>query len=266
MIPSMHYREILHKFNKMDFPGGVAMFLDIDGTLLEIADCPKSVIVSAEVKTLISELECFLDGAIAFVSGRTIEEIDQLFAPLQLPTSGKHGLELRDSFGQTHKYVSGPSKQMMNIKNNLKSFSNKYPGTVLEDKTETVALHYRLSPKIENEALNLISRLLSNQEDLEVLIGKKVLEVRPKAAHKGTAISNFMQDGPFQGKIPIFIGDDTSDEDGFRAVNARGGISICVNPGPQSNARWRLKDVASVLSWLTNFVKKGQQLTNGYSL
>ncbi len=251
----MHHGEILHKFNKTEFPEGVAMFLDIDGTIVDIADNPKSVVVSPELKKLVGDLEECLNGAVAFVSGRSIAEVDNLFKPLHLPTSGKHGVERRDASGQTHKYVSGASEQMINIKNNLKCFSNKNPGTILEDKTETVALHYRLSPKVETQALDLISQLISNQEDLELLVGKMVLEVRPKIAHKGTAISKFMVEDPFSGKIPIFIGDDTSDEDGFRAVNARGGISICVNPESESNARWSLKNVSSVLYWLTNFVK-----------
>ena len=244
----------------MKFPSGVALFLDVDGTLIEIADKPASITVSNNLKQLLSKLERQADGALALVSGRTISEIDQLFQPLKLPISGKHGFESRDASGLIHVSPYKFSKRMAHILKTLQQFVIKNPGTMLENKEQTLALHYRLKPEIKNQATNLVNRLIENHSNLEVLDGKMVLEIKPKANHKGTAISKFMQEKPFAGKTPFFFGDDVSDEDGFKTINTINGISICINPQSESNAQFKLKTVRAVIHWLEHFCKKNQKL------
>ena len=246
---------MLPSFDLMKFPAGVALFLDIDGTLIEIADTPDAVVVPQKLKRILRELQDCLDGAVALVSGRSIASIDELFKPLILPTSGKHGLEYRDALGHHSKDDIVVLKKIKNVQNILKKFVDNNPGTILEDKGETVALHYRLRPKAKRAALTIIADLISNHADLELITGKMVLEIKPKVSHKGIAILKFMNECPFLGKMPIFIGDDTSDEDGFKAVNERGGISISVDTPYNSEARWQLNSVSEVQNWLENLIK-----------
>ena len=248
-------KKVLPTFNQMKFPSGVALFLDVDGTLVEIADKPASVVISKTLKQLLSKLEKHVDGALALISGRTISEVDQLFQPLKLPVSGKHGFESRDTSGLIHISPYEVSNEMAHIRRNLQQFAIKNPGTLVENKEQTLALHYRLNPEIKNQATNLVNLLIANHYNLEVLEGKMVLEIKPKANHKGTAISKFMQEKPFVGKTPFFFGDDVSDEDGFKTINAINGISICINPLTESNAKFRLKTVDSVIHWLEHFCK-----------
>lgn len=243
---------MLPSFHKEQFPLGVALFLDIDGTLLEIRDRPKLVKVNDSLKKLLFNLEQRLGGAIAFISGRTILDVDQLFKPLKLPTSGKHGAERRDPSGQVHIIECNTSKITSNIIKTLQKFVNNSSGAILEDKKQTVALHYRLNPQIEKQAENLINSLISNHTELELLKGKMVLEIKAKATHKGTAIAQFMKEQPFSGKTPIFFGDDASDEDGFQIINSNNGISVCINPKLNSIAKFRLETVSSVIDWLEN--------------
>ena len=263
MTGLVHSHESLSSSIRLKFPAGVALFLDIDGTLLEIAEKPDSVCVPLSLKQLLSDLDSYLDGALAFVSGRSISDVDKLFKPLKIPTSGKHGLERRDTYRKIHHGRFTNSKDFKVVKTVLKKFAIKNPGTLLEDKGEAIALHYRLKPKAGGQAYELINKLNLDQTDLELLTGKMVLEVKPRFFNKGTAISKFMLEYPFVGKIPIFIGDDISDEDGFKTVNARGGVSICVNPEIESAARWKLDNVSSVLNMLTTFSTQMKKIKSG---
>ena len=222
--------EALPNFRQEQCPSGVALFLDIDGTLLEISDKPGLVMVNDNLKGVIFELEKSLNGAVAFISGRTILDVDQLFKPLELPTSGKHGAERRDASGQTHVARYHAPCITNSIVKTVQKFVDNNPGTILEDKKQTLALHYRLKPHIEKQATDLINDLISNHTELELLKGKMVLEIKPKITHKGTAIAEFMKEYPFAGKTPFFFGDDTSDENGFEIINSMNGISVCVNP------------------------------------
>ena len=240
--------------NPEHFPRGIALFLDIDGTLLEIAEKPESVVVPQKLKRLISELRSCLEGAVAFISGRSIANIDKLFEPLKLPTSGKHGLERRDALGQRHGSEYLALQEIKSFRKELGKFVLQNPGTILEDKGETVALHYRLRPKAKEQAHKIIRSLLLHHKKLEIIAGKMVFEVRPKSSNKGIAIASFLEEPPFFGKTPIFIGDDRSDEDGFKMVNERGGLSILVSHKSPSEARWRLDDVSEVKIWLAAFV------------
>ena len=246
----------LPSFNRVQCPSGVALFLDIDGTLLEISEKPELVRVNENLKGLIFKLEKCLNGAVAFISGRTILDVDQLFKPLELPMSGKHGAERRDASGQTYTARYHASSITNSIVKTVQKFVNDNPGTSLENKEQTLALHYRLKPQIEKQATDLINDLISNHTELELLNGKMVLEIKPKITHKGTAIAQFMKEYPFVGKTPYFFGDDTSDEDGFKIINSMNGISVCVNPPLNSAAKFKLDTVSSVINWLESLSAK----------
>ena len=248
-------QKLLPEFNRSDFPRGIALFLDIDGTLVEIEDEPRLVKIPENLKRVISLLDECLDGALALVTGRTIRDVDKLFEPLKLPVSGKHGSEHRDKLGRRYKSGYNISLKIAGIIEELDIFTRKNSGIILENKKETIALHYRLNPAIESDVKIFMNNLISNHKNLEILNGKMVAEIRSKYIHKGTAISKFMSKKPFLGKTPFFFGDDISDEDGFATINSMNGVSISINPRLHSKANFRLESVASVIHWLETFIK-----------
>ena len=250
MTKKQNLKKVLPNLYHGQYPTGVALFLDIDGTLLEICDKPELVKVNDNLIKLILKIEKCLDGALAFISGRAILEVDQLFKPLKLPTSGKHGAERRDASGKTHIAKNNAFNITSSMVKTLEKFVYSNPGTILENKKQTLALHFRLKPQIEKQAEDLINGLISNHAELELLKGKMVLEIKPKATHKGTAIAQFMKEYPFAGKTPFFFGDDASDETGFEIINSMNGISVCVNPPVNSVAKFKLDTVSSVINWL----------------
>jgi trehalose 6-phosphate phosphatase len=226
-----------------------ALFLDLDGTLLEIAETPAQVRISARLLAALQTLHNELHGALAIVSGRSIAIIDRLLAPLQLPVAGIHGAERRDAAGGLHAAAASP--ELTRVRRRLSGFVAEHPRLLLEDKGSALALHFRQAPELERaaraavaDALGSCSALLQLQE------GKMVLEIKPRDASKGDAIARYMQESPFAGRIPVFIGDDVTDEAGFATVNRLGGHSIKVGSGGSSRALWRLPDVGRVLDWL----------------
>ena len=226
-----------------------ALFLDIDGTLLRIADTPDAVTVHPRTTRLLKEIIAALDGAVALISGRTIAGIDRLFAPLRLPAAGQHGVERRDAAGRIHR-ASVDAARLRHAVGPVREFAQKHRGLVFEDKGYSVALHYRRAPAMKDAAHDVVLSAASRLEGaFEAQHGKMVIELKPTGADKGTAIEDFMKEPPFAGRVPVFIGDDVTDEQGFRAVNALGGHSIKVGEGATC-AQWRLRDAAAVLAWL----------------
>lgn len=226
-----------------------AYFLDVDGTLINIADTPDAVFVDKTLLDLIARLYEATNGAVALVSGRSIADLDERLAPLRLPTAGQHGLERRDPDGHTWTHVTPPEVKAA-IKAALTPVLARYPGLLLEEKGVTLALHYRQAPQLASYVHRLMTSLArDSRASLEVQGGKRVAEIKPSGFDKGTAISAYLSTSPFQGRRPVFIGDDANDEHGFAEVNRMGGISIRVGPG-KSCARYRLADVADVRSWL----------------
>ncbi len=226
-----------------------ALFLDVDGTLLEIASIPAAVRVPKRAIRVLASLHPRLDGAIALVTGRRIADLDALFAPLRLPAAGVHGAERRDAAG--HATASDRGARLAPARRVLAAWQAAHTGTVLEDKGAALALHYRAAPEWEGEARRVvIEALAAVGPDFHLQEGKKVLEIKANAAGKGSAIEAFMDEAPFRGRCPVFIGDDLTDEDGFDAVNRLGGHSIAVGLDRPTRARWRLRDEQEVLSWL----------------
>ncbi len=225
-----------------------AFFLDIDGTLLALAATPAGVTVDSGLKQTLVQLRTATAGAIALISGRPIGEVDRLFAPLRLPIAGQHGMERRDHDGVLHRYAT-PSRRLDEIRNRLAPLVARHPGLLLEEKGLTLAIHYRQVPSLGGHLHRLLREWVNSAEDLRLQPGKMVVEIIPMGRDKGSTITQFMSETPFRGRIPVFLGDDVTDEYGFSVVNAMAGHSIKVGPG-RSAARWRLPDVHAVRSWL----------------
>jgi trehalose 6-phosphate phosphatase len=232
-----------------DFAGDWALFLDVDGTLLEFAGHPREVEVPPGLITILSDLARKVP--LALISGRPIVDLDCLFVPLKLPMAGQHGGERRAATGQvTRKDRLAP---LSVARGKLAEFVADHPGLLLEDKGLTLALHYRraqhLKPLVE-AVMGLMMREVGREFIL--LAGNRVYEIRPSGANKGLAIAAFMEELPFMGRVPVFIGDDVTDEEGFVAVNRLGGLSIKVGEGDTA-ARWRLPNAAAVREWLSDY-------------
>jgi trehalose 6-phosphate phosphatase len=230
---------------------GRALFLDVDGTLLEIMQHPGDVEAAPHLKELLAAAGRSLGGALALVSGRSIASLDRIFAPLCLPAAGLHGLERRDALGRVH-YPSGYAERIAAARRELVAFVQSEPGLLLEDKGAALALHYRNAPVLADACRHHmgIARTAAGG-DFHVQQGKMVLELKPSGQDKGTAVLEFMGEPPFCDRQPVFIGDDVTDEDGFRAVNALGGLSIRVGESGDSAARYIARNVSEILDWLS---------------
>jgi len=230
-------------------PGRCAYFLDLDGTLVEIAQHPRAVRIDRSLRTLIAALHKASAGALALISGRPIADIDRLFEPTRLPAAGQHGAERRDAAGRLHEH--GVDRRPLDLLSAAaQGWREDHPGLMIEDKGLSLALHFRQAPEMmEQIAARVHERLQDAHDGFHMLPGKMVLEIKPSGRDKGRAIREFLAEAPFSERIPVFIGDDVTDEYGFAAVNALGGMSIKVGAG-SSVARWRLADVTAVRRWL----------------
>lgn len=235
-----------------------ALFLDLDGTLLEIAERPESVCVEDSVKTLIALLHDKFDGAVALITGRSIAGIDALLSPLRVPVAGQHGLERRDGNGKIYEDRTRP-RWLDRARIDLTRWAMQHPGVQIEDKGLSIAVHYRQVPTLGNE-LDAFLRgwLAGHRSGLQVQLGKMVAELKPSGRDKGIAIGDFLREPPFKGRRPVFIGDDFTDEYGFTFVNGHDGISVKVGLG-DTVAQYNLENVTAVHRWLKQLVgsKKG---------
>ncbi len=223
-------------------------FFDFDGTLTEIAETPAAVIVEERVRVALETLFESASGAVAIVTGREIDSIDTFLAPLRLPVAGVHGYERRN--GETTVSAPGAEESAARaVEKILVSFVDHNPGLLLEKKRGALALHFRLRPELESLCLSLVEDVAGRLPDVVLTRGKMVIEMRLHTATKGTAITDFLQEAPFKGRLPVFAGDDVTDEDAFTAVNALGGISVKVGPG-ETAAQARAGTVDEFLTWL----------------
>jgi trehalose 6-phosphate phosphatase len=232
--------------------GDWALFLDVDGTLLEIARRPDIVHVSERLRFALQAAAARECGALALVSGRTVADIDQLFAPHRLAVAGVHGAERRDAQGRLWRR-DVPRHMLDEARILLAKFTSASPGLLIEDKGEALAIHYRQAMHLESQIAATVRAVAAPlQPHFHAQPGKCVIEIRPADCSKGTALEAFMREEPFVGRRPVFVGDDATDEDGFAAVNARGGLSIQVGYSVPTAARWRFKDVNEVIRWLNS--------------
>jgi trehalose 6-phosphate phosphatase len=226
-----------------------AFFLDIDGTLLDIEGHPDEVHIERPEADLVAGLHRATGGALALVSGRPLAGIDMLFHPLKLPIAGQHGAERRDASGKRHRHRF-PVEALHRAAAPVRKFVARNEGLVFEDKGASVALHYRLAPQLEAAARAVVEEAAKTAGGaFELQVGKMVYELKPAGVDKGSAIVEFMSESPFAGRLPVFLGDDVTDETGFMAVNRLGGHSVKIGGG-ETAARWRLADPAAAKSWL----------------
>lgn len=227
-----------------------ALFLDVDGTLIELASTPDSVHVPDALKSLLDEVSTRLEGALALVSGRSIADLDRLFAPKKFCASGVHGAERREPTGEIVR-AHLDTTTLDAVRDELAAFVSRHDGLLLEDKSFALAVHFRLAPELGDTVRAKVDSILERiGEQYTLQAGKCVYEIRPRAWSKGTAVRTFLAQAPFADRTPIYVGDDVTDEDAFRAVNELGGLSVRVGPAANTHAAFALHSVADVHRWL----------------
>jgi trehalose 6-phosphate phosphatase len=246
----MHSNPQDHRGESRDAPPPIdddcALFLDVDGSLLDFADDPASVRADPRLRAALDALASRLQGALALVSGRTLSALDAIFAPARYPARGVHGLERRDA-----PRSSGDHVALHAIAGAARHALAPYPGALVETKGHAaLALHWRAAPAAEAAARAFAEDALARLPGYRLEPGNQVLELRADGVDKGSAIRDYMREAPFAGRVPVFAGDDLGDEAGFVAVNAMGGRSVLVGARGDSAARYALADPAAVLRWL----------------
>ena len=235
-----------------------ALFLDFDGTLVDLASTPESVVVPPDLVALLTALQRQLGGALAIVSGRKLADLDHFLAPLQLPTAAEHGACYRRH--HTTNAATDPTQNDVRQLLVLPDFQalapdvfalvTRHPGLQLEVKSSCLALHYRHAPELEAEARQLMQDAAARAPGMTLMAGKRVFEIKPAHVSKGQAINDFMQHPPFAGRRCLFVGDDVTDEAGFKAVRALHGDTVKVGPGDTA-AACRIDSPDAVRHWLS---------------
>ena len=238
-------------------PESVALFLDFDGTLAEIVARPSDVTVSKRNLASLVRLSARMDGALAIVTGRDVQTMDAFLAPHQFTISGVHGFEVRrPGTGITRLDVDVDG--LNRVRERLARFRDANDGLLMENKPGSVTLHFRQRPDLDEKVRDVVEAAVADEYGLQVHAGKMVDEVKAHAGDKGAAIEFFMNEAPFAGRIPVFIGDDVTDEAGFTVVNKRGGVSIKVGDG-ETTAHYALDDPGAVMDWLETFAGTAEQ-------
>ncbi len=228
----------------------LALFLDVDGTLLELAATPDRVRVPAALRNTLQLARQREHGALALLSGRSLAELDELFAPCRFVASGKHGLEVRLPSGEVvrpdvDQAVLDRARQWLGL------LAKENRGLLFEDKGAALAMHFRLAPRMAPEVHSVMTELVEELGEHFVLRpGKFVLEIMPRGFSERSAIELLMQQREFAGRTPVFVGDDPADEVGFEAVNEMGGHTIRVGDLTETAARFRFSNPATVVAWL----------------
>lgn len=228
---------------------GASLFLDLDGTLLDLVDRPDSVRADAPLLALLERVGAALDGRLAVVSGRSLAQIEQILgasAARAMALSGSHGCEQR-----WQGVVSRPERpsSLDRAAERLRAFADETPGVLVEDKSFGAALHYRMNPAAEAEA-GTLAAALADELDLALQPGKMMVELRLSGSDKGEAVRTMMAAAPFAGTVPLFAGDDLTDEPGFAAARALGGDGILIGEERASAAAYRLASPAALRRWL----------------
>jgi trehalose 6-phosphate phosphatase len=234
----------------------LALLLDVDGTILDIAPTPESVWVPRGLRDTLVRLWRLTDGALAFVSGRQLSDLDRIFFPLELPAIGGHGAELRVAVGA----MSGYRRPSLDpdLKRKLAAIAETGPNIILEDKGYSLALHYRLAPDTERTVRESAERICAEVPagDVELLPGKAMVEIKQAGFNKASAVRELMTCPPFAARRPLFIGDDVTDRDVFAVMPEFRGIAISV--GEQyPTADFCFERPADVRRWLDDLSRTG---------
>ncbi|QHE84236.1 trehalose-phosphatase [Hydrogenophaga sp. BPS33] len=230
-------------------PDRSALFLDFDGTLADLASRPDAVKVHPDLVALLNSLQQRLDGALALITGRAREDLEPMLAsPWPWPAAFEHGAVRLSYQGDTTTSRSHGLDRALAAAEHL---VQRHGGLLLERKRTSISLHYRLAPSLGTLCADTLARAIANAPDLQLLHGKSVVEVKSINVSKGTAIEAFMQEAPFAGRMPVFAGDDVTDEAGFTVVQRLGGQGIKVGDGA-TRARHRCPSPEALRAWLAD--------------
>ena len=231
--------------------GDSCLFLDVDGTLIEFSTHPSQTAATRALKDLLITVSDALEGAVALVSGRRIEDLDRIFFPLRLQAAGVHGGERRALPDLDPPNL--PSDIRLDpARDRFRQFCSQNPNVVLEDKSIAIAIHFRNEPAAATALERELRPILADLgPGFHALHGNMVVEIKPRGFTKARAIEEFLRHPPFKSRTPIFLGDDITDLDGFGLIEERHGISIAV--GDRVAAQWRLADPAAARDWLSEF-------------
>ncbi|MGH8213611.1 MAG: trehalose-phosphatase, partial [Rhodanobacteraceae bacterium] len=228
---------------------GWALFLDVDGTLLDFASHPQDVQVDARLHDDLACLRQRLNGALALLSGRTLQQIDGLFDWRDHAAAGLHGTQLRRADGSVRE--DDGEIRIAALRALAEPRVAELPGVLLEDKRQALALHYRNAPRQRDAVERLAQELLQHAgRDYTLQHGNHVVELKPAGFDKGCALAALMQNAPFRGRQPWMLGDDLTDEHAFEETNARGGVSVIVGARRPTSANFALSDPPAVRTWL----------------
>lgn len=230
---------------------GATLFLDFDGTLVPLTDEPDGVVVDGALRVLLDDLSEALSGRLAIVSGRSVDALRERFDLGGFILSGSHGLE----FAHPGETMQAPARlhEVDVAQAALEAFIADKPGLRVERKTLSVGLHFRKAPHWE-DACRTIADALAQATGLYLQAGKMVYELRPGGADKGTAIRSLMRESPLSAGLPLFFGDDVTDEDGFAAVAELGGNGVLIGSDRRTHAQWHLEHVDAVRHYLSTSV------------
>jgi trehalose 6-phosphate phosphatase len=224
-----------------------ALFLDFDGTLVELTDRPDAIDVPERLPHLIARVADRLQGRVGIVSGRSIADLERHAGPVAVALSGSHGIELR---------LPGRKDEPLDLPEGLDTaraevarFAAAAESLLVEDKTAGIAVHYRQAPGEESRVAEFMAAL-AERTGLRLQRGKMVAELLPPGGDKGAAVRRIMAEPAFAAARPLFVGDDLTDEHAFEAAAALGGGGILVGPPRETAARWRLDGVPAVIAWL----------------
>ena len=235
-----------------------AILLDVDGTILDFASTPQEVRVPPSLRHDMTRLSELTGGAVALVSGRSLNDLDLLFSPLQLPAIGGHGAEFRPfPGGELHPRWTVPLDAA--LKRKFATVAEIGPGIVIEDKGYSIALHYRLAPGLEHVVQEEVARICAENPSapIDILHGKSVVEVKQVGFNKGTAVRELMRYPPFAGRHPIFIGDDVTDESVFEIISEFDGLAFSVSR-MIAGVNGHFEKPEAVRGWLTRIADEGE--------
>lgn len=231
----------------------VALFLDFDGTLVDIAPRPADVTIPPSLIERLDQVAWLLNGALAVVSGRPLSVIDGFLGGSVRCAAGLHGAERRNALGHTHRTARGP-ELLDSYRAILGAFTAGHDGLLLEDKGGALAVHFRAHPALGDLCRQAVDECVTASHGLfERLDGKMVAELKPAGITKVGAVEAFMNEAPFAGRRPVFVGDDITDEVAFIHVSKTNGFGVKVGAGGPTAAAMRLASVAALHQWLKDF-------------
>lgn len=233
-----------------------ALWLDIDGTLVDFADHPDDVHLSPQIKLLIERLRAVLGDALAILSGRTLEDVDRLLAPSLLPAGALHGSEQRDACGEVTVMAPPPAVSEA-LRSDCADALGRWPGVFMETKRGiALALHFRSVPQHGPSVRRFAESVASKSQGHYALqLGDCVAELKPAAGSKGTALRSLAENPPFVGRRPVVLGDDLTDESAFAQARALGGFGVIVGARRPTHAAFALSGPEASIVWLDDLAR-----------